>query len=196
MFPPIEPLPCNSAFPLEIQSLPSSRIITGRKMQRRNRCIRTAGPSQPNTIACQLGRFGNKLGTGLAISAQCGYNVRASGQYRNCLAINVFKYHRNVFPIPRVWQTYRTQNPVLARGCGFKSHLRHSHPSGSVIDTVTRHVDETSRRAKSRRFSAGDRLRRGWREDWRTRSAPPPPWIRSLETGRLAAPDPRRGWLS
>ncbi len=35
------------------------------------------------------------------------------GQYRNCLAIKVFKYHRNVFPIPRVWQTYRTQNPVL-----------------------------------------------------------------------------------
>ena len=22
------------------------------------------------------------------------------------------------------WQTRRTQNPVLARGCGFKSHLR------------------------------------------------------------------------
>jgi len=52
------------------------------------------------------------MGTGLAISAQCGYNVRASGQYRSCLAIKAFKYHRNVFPIPRVWQTYRTQNPV------------------------------------------------------------------------------------
>src|SRR3954464_13221535 len=23
------------------------------------------------------------------------------------------------------WQTRRTQNPVLARGCGFKSHLRY-----------------------------------------------------------------------
>jgi len=57
-------------------------------------------------------RFGNKMGTGLAISAQCGYNVRASGQYRNCFAIKAFKYHRNVFSIPRVWQTYRTQNPV------------------------------------------------------------------------------------
>ena len=34
------------------------------------------------------------------------------------------KYHRNVFPIPRLWQKSRTQNPVLARGCGFKSHLR------------------------------------------------------------------------
>ena len=73
----------------------------------------------------QRGRIGNKMGTGLAISAQCGYNVRASGQYRNCLAIKAFKYHRNVFPIPRVWQTYRTQNPVRARGCGFKSHLRY-----------------------------------------------------------------------
>ena len=61
----------------------------------------------------------------MAISAQCGYNVRASGQYRNCLAIKAFKYHRNVFPIPRVWQTHRTQNPVLARGCGFKSHVRY-----------------------------------------------------------------------
>ena len=37
-----------------------------------------------------------------------------------------FKYRCNVFPIPRVWQTYRTQNPVLVRGCGFKSHLRYS----------------------------------------------------------------------
>ena len=55
------------------------------------------------------------MGTGLAISAQCGYNVRALGQYRNCPAIKAFKYHRNVFPIPRVWQTYRTQNPVLKR---------------------------------------------------------------------------------
>ncbi len=30
-----------------------------------------------------------------------------------------------MFPIPRVWQTYRTQNPVLARGFGFKSHGRY-----------------------------------------------------------------------
>ena len=36
--------------------------------------------------------------------------------------------HRNVFPIPRVWQTYRTQNPVLATACGFKSHLRYWKP--------------------------------------------------------------------
>jgi hypothetical protein len=60
----------------------------------------------------QRGRFGNKMGTGLAKSAQCGYNVRAFGQCRNSLAIKAFKYYRNVFPIPRVWQTYRTQNPV------------------------------------------------------------------------------------
>jgi hypothetical protein len=41
--------------------------------------------------------FGNKMGTGLATSAQCGYNVRALGEYRNCRAIKAFKYHRNVF---------------------------------------------------------------------------------------------------
>ena len=75
----------------------------------------TARPSAINTLPerqGQRGRFGNKMGTGLAISAQCGYNVRAFGQYRNCLAFKAFKYHRNVFPIPQVWQTYRTQNPV------------------------------------------------------------------------------------
>jgi hypothetical protein len=77
-------------------------------------------------VARQSSRVGNKMGTGLAISAQCGCNVRASGQYRICFAIKALKYHRNVFPIPRVWQTYRTQNPVLASGCGFKSHIRYS----------------------------------------------------------------------
>ena len=43
--------------------------------------------------------------------------------YRNCLETTGFKCRSNVFPIPRKWQTSRTQNPVLARGCGFKSHL-------------------------------------------------------------------------
>ena len=76
----------------------------------------------------QQDRFGNKMGTGLAISAQCGYNVRALGQYRNCLAIKAFKYHRNVFPIPRVWQTYRTQNLVQANRVG-------SSPAFSVSDS-------------------------------------------------------------
>ena len=57
--------------------------------------------------------IGNKLGTGLAILAQCDYKLRAVGQNRNCFAIKAFKYHRNVFPIRRIWQTYRTQNPVL-----------------------------------------------------------------------------------
>src|ERR1700678_3274545 len=78
-------------------------------------------PPRPSAIRAlperqgQQGRFGNKMGTGLAISAQCGYNARASGRYRNCLAIKAFKYHRNVFPIPRVWQTYRTQNLVFEK---------------------------------------------------------------------------------
>ena len=58
------------------------------------------------------GRFGNKMGTGLATSAQCRCNVNASGRCRNYLAIKPFKYQRNVFSIPRLWQTSRTQNPV------------------------------------------------------------------------------------
>jgi hypothetical protein len=93
-------------------------------------------------------RVGNKMGTGLAISAQCGYNVRASGQYRNCLAIKAFKYHRNVFPIPRVWQTYRTQNPVLARGCGFKSHLRYSRIGANGNDNDRRRASLTPQHAR------------------------------------------------
>ena len=32
----------------------------------------------------------------------------------------------NISPMSGRWQTRRTQNPVLARGCGFKSHLRYS----------------------------------------------------------------------
>ena len=58
-------------------------------------------------------RIGNKMGTGLAILAQCDDNMHRSRRYRNRLAIKAFKYHRNVFPIPRIWQKYRTQNPVL-----------------------------------------------------------------------------------
>jgi len=57
---------------------------------------------------CQVG---NNMGTALATSAQCHHNERASGQFRNFPAITAFKYHRNVSPIPRVWQTRRTQNP-------------------------------------------------------------------------------------
>jgi hypothetical protein len=44
---------------------------------------------------------------------------------RASLGFADFKHHRNLFPMRRRWQTYRTQNPVLARGCGFKSHLRY-----------------------------------------------------------------------
>jgi hypothetical protein len=53
------------------------------------------------------------MGTGLAISAQYGYKVRALGRYGNCSQIKAFKYHRNLFPIPPIWQTYRTPNPVV-----------------------------------------------------------------------------------
>ncbi len=88
-------------------------------------CIRWGGPSQPNMVAGQSSRVGNKMGTGLAISAQCGCNVRASGQYRNCLAIKALKYHRNVFPTPLSWQTRRTQNPT-------RLPAARSHTSASV----------------------------------------------------------------
>ena len=60
------------------------------------------------------GRIGNKMGTGLAILAQCGYNLHISMRYRNRLEIKPVDHHCNVFPIPRVWQTRRNQNPVLA----------------------------------------------------------------------------------
>ena len=71
-------------------------------------------------------RVGNKLGTVLATSAPCGHNAKTPRWRRASLGFADFKHHRNVFPMPRRWQkqTYRTQNPVLARGCGFKSHLR------------------------------------------------------------------------
>jgi hypothetical protein len=68
---------------------------------------------------------GNKMGTGLAILAQCDYNMHRSRRYRNRLKMEPFHHHCNVFPIPQVWQTRRTQNPVPARGCGFKSHIRY-----------------------------------------------------------------------
>ena len=34
------------------------------------------------------------------------------------------------------WQTRRTQNPVPARGCGFKSHLRHSSNNENPIGRI------------------------------------------------------------
>ena len=34
---------------------------------------------------------------------------------------------RGLQPEWRNWQTRGIQNPVLATGCGFKSHLRHFH---------------------------------------------------------------------
>ena len=57
-------------------------------------------------------QVGNKLGTILATSAPCGHNAKTPRWRRASLGFADFKHHRNVFPIPRVWQTYRTQNPV------------------------------------------------------------------------------------
>jgi hypothetical protein len=70
-------------------------------------------------------RVGNKLGTVLATSAPCGHNAKTPRWRRASLGFADFKHHRNLFPMRRRWQTRRTQNPVLARGCGFKSHLRY-----------------------------------------------------------------------
>jgi hypothetical protein len=126
-FPPptsISAIPQTHRYPCD-RVLPGSAIVAVSLRGRRSVTLaRTPRPVWPGVNP--QGRFGNKMGTGLATSAQCGYNARASGQYRNCPAIKAFKYHRNVFPIPRVWQTYRTQNTVLARGCGFNSYLRYS----------------------------------------------------------------------
>ena len=69
---------------------------------------------------------GNRTGNISPMRLRC----TCVGQYRNCLAIKAFKYHRNVFPIPRVWQTYRTQNPVLRRGVG-------SSPTLGITDILT-----------------------------------------------------------
>jgi hypothetical protein len=66
--------------------------------------------------ARQPGRLGNKLVTALAISALCGYNGYWSRWSRNPLEIRAFKHHRNVLPIPRHWQKFRTQNPVHVMG--------------------------------------------------------------------------------
>jgi hypothetical protein len=58
------------------------------------------------------GRIGNKMVTGLATSDGCHYNELASRRHRNCLANKDSKHHCNVIPIPRIWQTNRTQNSV------------------------------------------------------------------------------------
>ncbi len=70
-------------------------------------------------------RVGNKLGTVLATSAPRGHNAKRPRWRRASLGFADFKHHRNLFPMRRRWQTHRTQNPVPARGCGFKSHLRY-----------------------------------------------------------------------
>jgi hypothetical protein len=116
-----------------------------------------------------LGRIGNKMGTVLAISAQCRDNVPGSGRHRNRLEAKTFKCHSNVFPIPRIWQKSRTQNPVLARGCGFKSHLRYQRlevnrtglgrsPSSNFTNATTRPVSmlttHTARHRSSSSLSA------------------------------------------
>jgi hypothetical protein len=53
-----------------------------------------------------------KLGTVLATSAPRGHYAKTPRWRRAILGFADFKHHRNLFPMPRSWQTYRTQNPV------------------------------------------------------------------------------------
>ena len=76
----------------------------------------------PASIRAQVG---NKLGTVLATSAPCDHNANTPRWRRASLGFADFKHHRNLFPMPQLRQTFRTQNPVPVRGCGFKSHLRY-----------------------------------------------------------------------
>jgi hypothetical protein len=66
--------------------------------------------------ACIGTRVGNKLGTILATSAPCGHNAKTPRWRRASLGFADFKRHRNLFPIPRPWQTRRTQNPACLPG--------------------------------------------------------------------------------
>jgi hypothetical protein len=61
-------------------------------------------------------RVGNKLGTVLATSARCGHNAKTPRWRRASLGFADFKHHRNLFPMPWLWQTYQTQNPVPVKG--------------------------------------------------------------------------------
>ena len=171
---------CNSRRPTPISAIPQThrypcdRVLPGSVIA----AVRYADGAQfpvPERDG-QPRRFGNKLGTGLAISAQCHYNVPSSGRHRNCLENKDFKYHCNVFPIPRIWQTSRTQNPVLARGCGFKSHLRFQDilatqsTLGGAVPTELR-LGEALPRA-SARSSSGSNL------PLRSSGPPLPSWTR------------------
>ena len=81
-------------------------------------------------------RAGNKLGTVLATSAPCGHNAKTPRWRRASLGFADFKHHRNLFPTRRQWQTRRTQNPVLARGCG------------RLIEAIRAYIDEHNENPK------------------------------------------------
>jgi len=108
---------------------PRNSRITGDRVCSRDPTSATARVSPSPMIkpvpASIRARVGNKLGTVLATSAPCGHNAKTPRRRRASLGSAEYKHHRNLFPTPRLWQTRRTQNPVLARGCGFKSHLRY-----------------------------------------------------------------------
>ncbi len=79
-------------------------------------------PRTPRLSPC--GQFGNKMGTVLAVSAQCDHRIRRASQYRNWLETVDSKHRCNVFPMPREWQTRRTQNPVPRNGVQVRPSVR------------------------------------------------------------------------
>ncbi len=93
-------------------------------------------------------RVGNKLGTVLATSARCGHNAKTPRWRSASLGIADFRHHRNLFPTRWRWQTHRTQNPVLARGCGFKSHLRYYRLGANSDDNDRARASLTPPRAR------------------------------------------------
>jgi hypothetical protein len=56
-------------------------------------------------------RVGNKLGTVLATPTPCGHNAKIPRRRGAGLGFADFKHHLNLFPMRRLWQTTRTQNP-------------------------------------------------------------------------------------
>ena len=97
------------------------------------------------------GLIGNKLGTVLATSAPCGHNAKTPSWRRASLGSADFKHHRNLFPIPRHWQRYRTQNPVLETARN-DDVARPASPSTTTLLAP----GETARRRRHRRMFPGE----------------------------------------
>ena len=65
-----------------------------------------------------------QIGNSIGNVSPCGHNAKLPRRRRGSLGFADFKHYRNLFPMRRRWKTRRIQNPVLARGSGFKFRLR------------------------------------------------------------------------